>query len=126
MGSLVLRAAATGGVLLFLGEFTCTSVLHLTYFAEMRSAALPLPLSWNKLPREKMRWGATEYDYEETVAHCEQKLLGESKSVRHVGMHAAQLWLYRAREIHITNLRPGAEWYPAGGSPAVRDRCVVM
>ena len=113
--------------LLFLGEFTCTSVLHLAYYAEqMRAAAVPRPLSPTKLPGEKMRWGTAEYSYEETVAHCTEKLAREEKSVIHVGMHAAQLWLHRAREIHITNFRPGAEWHPTGGSPAVRDRCVVI
>ena len=135
MGSLVIQATATGGVLLFLGEFTCTSVLHLAYDAEqMRAAAhrrcvmrtWPYSRSWSaasapRLSKERMLWDATEYDYEETVAHCEKKLLGEGKSVRHVGMHAANLWLYQARGLHITKFQPGADWYPAGGSSVSSD-----
>ena len=125
MGPLVLEAVASGGTLLFLGEFTCTSVLHLAYYAEhmMRAEAVPLrPPSWTKLQREMMQWGEAEYSYEETVAYCTLKLQWERKDVRHVGMHAARLWLYKACEDHITNFWPGADWYPAGGSPAVRDR----
>ena len=86
----------------------------------------PYSGSWSaasapRLSKERMLWDATEYDYEETVAHCEKKLLGEGKSVRHVGMHAANLWLYQARGLHITKFQPGADWYPAGGSSVSSD-----
>ena len=52
--------------------------------------------NWMKLPKEKMIWQEVEYTYEATMVHCTEKLQSEGKSVKHVGMHAAQLWLYRA------------------------------
>ncbi len=134
-GPLVLQAVAAGGILLFLGEFTCTSVLHLANYAaeqltqrSMRAAVVPRPLSGTKLPRERMRWGDTLYDYDETVAHCAEKLLqnADRAGATHVGLHAAQLWLCKAHALQITNFRSGAAWFPAGGSLAVRDRCVVL
>ena len=57
------------------------------------------------------------------MAHCTEKLRGEGKSVGHVGMHAAQLWLYKARGLHVTNFKAGEEWYP--DAPGMLT-CVAM
>ena len=130
MGALVTQTVSSGGALIFLGEFTCTNALHLAHYAEqVQHHIVQREPSGSKLPKERMEWGGAHYDYDQTVAHCAEKLLGEGRSDRHVGMHAAQLWLYRARGVHVTNFTPGAEWYPAPlGSVAVRgsDRCVAM
>ena len=111
MGALALEAASSGGVMIFLGEFTCTSALHLAKYCSLNYET-PFPKPRAHAAVEMMEWRGARYDYEETVAHCAEKLESERKSTAHVGMHAAQLWLYRSRGLHVSNSRAGDEWLP--------------
>jgi len=113
IGPLVLQAVANKGVLLFLGEFTCTSSLHLASYVGQMQSTLPREITdWKPLQMEMMTWGAQRYNYQETILHCRDKLRGAGKSTQFVGMHAAQLWLYRSHGLHITNFMAGSEWSP--------------
>jgi len=113
IGPLVLQAVANKGVLLFLGEFTCTSSLHLASYVGQMQSTLPREITdWKPLPMEMMTWGAQRYNYQETIRHCQEKLHRAGKSTQFVGMHAAQLWLYRSHELHVTHFMAGSEWSP--------------
>jgi hypothetical protein len=114
MGTVTLEAAFSGGVLIFLGEFTCTSALHLAkYCCSCRYDDEPLlPKPWAHAAVERMEWGGESYDYEESVAHCAEKLQKKGESLVHLGMHASQLWLYRSKGLHVCNFRAGDEWHP--------------
>jgi hypothetical protein len=108
MGNLGHAATIAGGVVLFLGEFSCTSSLHLAYFCvDNMPPQVPRPMIIT-FPKEVMRWGVAEYDYDETVRHCMKKLQDKGMNVRHVGMHAAALWL--GQGLHITHFRAGDEY----------------
>ena len=115
MGPLVAHAAATDRVILFCGEFTCTHSVHMATYCQ-NHPVMPRPLGrW--LEAETMKWNDEDrsYSYEETVAHAEQSLHNTSQATTYVvGMHAANLWVYQARGLHITNMRAGDAWFPAG------------
>ena len=113
VGPLVLQACASGGVLLFLGEFTCTNALHMAKYAQANGIPRPIPRRRASpyLPKEMMCWKSRDlYDYEAVVAHCCEKLEKKGLDTKYVGMHAAQLWLFS--EIHFTNMYPGSDWLP--------------
>ena len=121
MGAVTLEAAFSGGVLIFLGEFTCTSALHLAKYCSCRYDEPLLPEPWAHAAVERMEWGGAHYDYEETLAHCTEKLQKKGESLVHVGMHASQLWLYRSKGLHVCNFRAGDDWHPAHAR-----QCVMM
>ena len=68
------------------------------------------------LEAETMKWNDEDrsYSYEETVAHAEQALRAKSEDTTYVGMHAANLWVYKARGLQTTNMRAGDAWFPTG------------
>ncbi len=114
MGPLVAHAAATDGVILFCGEFTCTHSVHMATYCQ-NHPVMPRQLGrW--LEAETMKWNDEDrsYSYEETVAHAEQALRAKSEDTTYVGMHAANLWVYKARGLQTTNMRAGDAWFPTG------------
>ena len=114
MGPLVAHAAATDRVILFCGEFTCTHSVHMLTYCQSH---LVMPRSLGRwLEAETMKWNDEDrsYSYEETVAHAEQALRAKSEDTTYVGMHAANLWVYKARGLQTTNMRAGDAWFPTG------------
>ena len=123
MGPLVAHAAATGGVMLFCGEYTCTHSAHMVNYC--KDKPVMLRSCGRVLEAETMKWQDDDYaetsiySYEETVAHAEQALVRKSESTKYVGMHAANLWVYLARGLQITNMRAGDAWFPRDGRDQV-------
>ena len=114
MGPLVAHAAATDRVILFCGEFTCTHSVHMLTYCQSHPV---MPRSLGRwLEAETMKWNDEDrsYSYEETVAHAEQALRAKSEDTTYVGMHAANLWVYKARGLQTTNMRAGDAWFPTG------------
>ena len=116
MGALALEAASSNGVLIFFGEFTCTSSLHLAKYCERFPPPTPFPQPRAHAAAVEMmvqEWrDGVRYNYEQTVAYCEGWLKDKGESTEHVGMYAAHLWLYRFPGVIATNFLAGDEWHP--------------
>ena len=58
--------------------------------------------------------GASGWQTVDATAAIEDCWLAKSQATTYVGMHAANLWVYKARGLQTTNMRAGDAWFPAG------------